>query len=169
MLFRITPLLGILAITLVACGGGGGDAPAAATGVDKYVGAWGICQPVTGATNGVLSAVEIFNYTKASESTLNLSIEIQGFKAAGCAGTVFNIIPNVGSATVTLNGTKLIGTQTVDRLNFVAKSATITEFNGNLKDVGLISGNTLSFGANSVADADGYPTQLDTVSVLTKR
>jgi hypothetical protein len=168
-------LFSLVAMTavLAACGGGGDAAPAPAQlpagAADKFVGSWGSCAPVTGAVNGVLSARTLFVYTKTGATTLNLSVDGQGFKSAGCAGTAFNTITAIGTANVTLNGTKLIGTQTVDRLDYVAKSTSITAFNGNLKDVALVSGTTLTFGGTSVPDANGYPTALDTLGVQTKQ
>ena len=164
-----------MAATLAACGGGGGGdtaAPAAvlpAGAADKFVGSWAHCDPVTGATNGVLSAKTVFAYTKTGATTLNVSVDGVGYKAANCAGTAFNNITGVATATVTLNGTKLIGTQTVERLDMVGKSATITALNGNFKDIALVTATTMLFGASSAADANGYPTVIDTADVFTKQ
>jgi hypothetical protein len=141
----------------------------AVTAADKFVGSWGSCTPVTGAANGVVSVRTLFVYTKTGATTLNLSVDGQSFKAANCSGAVFNNVPAIGTAAVTLNGTKLVGTQTVDRLDYLAKSTDIAAFNGNLKDIALVTGTTLTFGASSLADANGYPTVLDTADVLTKQ
>jgi hypothetical protein len=162
---------------LAACGGGGGDAapapaaaaPLAAGAADKYAGAWGLCSPVANATNGVLSARTLFVYTKTGATTLNLSLDGQGFKAANCSGTVFNTVTGIVTAAVTINGTKLVGTQTVDRLDIASKSATVASANGNFKDIALVSSTTFISGASSLADANGYPTLLDTATVLTKQ
>ncbi len=175
---KLHSLFALVAMTaaLAACGGGGSDSPAAPAPAPngtpgtlasntvaalKYVGTWSAsCEPVTNAANGVLSAKVNFTFSSSSGATLAESIDAVGYKAANCAGSVFNTV-NLGTATVTLNGTKTINAQTVDRLNIVAKSATVADFNGDLKDIGLISGNTVQFGATSTADADGYQTVLD--------
>jgi hypothetical protein len=173
-LHSIFALLAVTA-TLAACGGGGsGDAPAPApepssTGTDKFVGTWGRCSPVTGSTNGILSGRNDFVFTKTSATVMDLSVNYVYFKTTDCSGTVANTVSGVGNAIVTINGAKLIGTQVVDRLNLLARSATVSEFNGSLKDIALISGNSLTFGADSAADTNGYATALDTTTVFTKQ
>jgi hypothetical protein len=176
---KLSTLFSLVAASalLSACGGGGGGtaAPAAVPvagpveASDKFVGSWAHCDPVTGAANGVLSAKTVFVYTKTGATTLNLSVDGAGYKAANCAGTAFNSITGVATAGVTLNGTKLIGTQTVERLDMVGKSATITALNGNLKDIALVTATTMQFGASSVPDANGYPTVIDTTAVFAKQ
>jgi hypothetical protein len=151
----------------VACGGGGDDAAPAAN-ADKYVGSWGICEPVTGATNGVLSGRTSFVFAKTSSTALSMSLDYTFYKAASCAGAIFSTAAGVATGTVTLNGTKTVGADTVDRLNFVSTSKDIPELNGSFKDIGFITGNTLKLGASSAADAEGYPTALDS-SVFTKQ
>jgi hypothetical protein len=164
-----------VAATLIACGGGGGgDAPApapstASSGTDKYAGTWGNCTPITGAANGILSGRSDFVFTKTSETVMGGSLNYVYFKTTDCSGAVTTTLTSVGTAIVTINGTKLVGAQTVDRLDFIAKSATVSEFNGSLKDIGLVSGNTIIFGASSAPDANGYPTALDTSTVFTKQ
>jgi hypothetical protein len=146
-----------------------GTTVAASGATDKYVGSWGVCAPVTNATNGVLSALTIFAFTKTGANTMNLSVDGKGFQAANCAGVAFNSFTGLGTALVTVNGTKLIGTQTVDRLDLAAVSRDIPEFNGSLKDIALVSGNVLFLGASSLADTNGYPTALDNVKGWTKQ
>ena len=169
-------IISILAVSctflaLVACGGGGGDAaPApAAVSADKYVGVWGNCQPVTAATNGVLSARSDFVFTKTGATTLSYSVDGTGFKAANCTGPVFNNIKALATGTATINGTKVVGSDTVDRIDFVGVSKDIPELNGPFKEIALIAGNILKLSAPSAADAQGYPTALDNTFLFTKQ
>jgi hypothetical protein len=172
-------LIALFTATLTACGGGGGGdtpppapAPAPTTansGTDKYVGTWGNCRPITGAANGILSGRVDFVFNKTSETVMGGSLNYVYFKTTDCSGVVATTLTSVGTAVVTINGTKLIGTQTVDRLDFIARSATISEFNGSFKEIGLVSGNTLILSASSTLDANGYPTALDTATVFKKQ
>lgn len=82
---------------------------------------------------------------------------------------MFNNIAGIATAAITLNGTKLVGTQTVDRYDLVGKSATIPKLNSNFKDISLVTGNILTLGAGSALDANGYPTALDTANPFTKQ
>lgn len=158
------------------CSGGmrwGGDAPAAAPvatdAADKFVGTWGACTPVTGATNGVLSARADYVFTKTGANNLTLSINGTGFSGATCGGTQINQLKGIATGTVLLNGTKSASGQTVDRMNLSLSSTSIPALNGATKDIAFISGTKLNFGATSVADAEGYPTLLDTTSPFVKQ
>jgi hypothetical protein len=179
-IMKLHSIFALLAVTatLAACGGGGGDAPTptptpvlilASSGTDKYVGTWGNCQPVAPGASGILSARTNFVFTKTNINVMDLSVDGVGYKTTDCSGAAADAITGIGTAVVTINGAKLLGTQTVDRLDFVAKSATISSFNGNLKDLGFITGNTLLFSASSSGDANGYPTALDTTTIFTKQ
>ena len=157
---------------LAACGGGGGDAPASApppvaAAADKYVGTWGTCGPVVAATNGVVSARTEYTFTKTSATGLNVSLGGSGFTAANCTGPVFNTIPAIATGTIMLNGTKGVGANIVDKLDLNLISTTAA-LNGAFKDIGFVSGTTLVFGTTSAADAQGYPTVLDSVYVFNK-
>ena len=160
---------------LAACGGGGGDAPVAAPvpastadATDKYVGSWGLCTPVTNATNGVVSSRATFVFTKNSATSLSLKVNGTGFSAANCTGAVLNSLVDVVKGTYTLNGTKIIGNDTVDLINLTSTSATIPSFNGSFKDIALVTGTTLYTGASSAADAQGYPTVISRLNVFNK-
>ena len=158
-------------ILLAACGGGGGDAPAAtsvADATDKYIGSWGNCAPVIGATNGVLSARADFVFTKNSATSLAFTVNGTGFSLANCAGTALNSSAGLAKGTYTLNGTKKIGSDTVDLINILSTSTGITALNGSFKDIGLVNSTTYTPGAASAADAQGYPTVLDTATVFKK-
>jgi hypothetical protein len=158
-----------MSVAISACGGGGsgggGDvalASSPATAADKFVGSWGdTCVPSTnGGANGILSARPVFVYTKTGANSLNLSIDALGFAAANCAGVASKTVVGASTAAITLNGTKQIGTQTVDRLDLVAKSTTNPLFNGNFKEIALITGTTLTLSAASTPDSNGYPSAL---------
>lgn len=163
-----------LLVLLTACGGGGGGAaPAApapvADATDKYVGAWGQCAPVVGATNGVLSARSEFVFSKLSATGLLLSVNGSGYKTTNCTGAVFNTTPGVAKGSVTLNGTKTIGADTVDKMDIVLTSASVATLNGSFKDIALATFTTLKFGATTAAaDAQGYPSAIDNASVFTR-
>lgn len=160
---------------LVACGGGGGDAPVAAPvpaatadATDKYVGSWGLCSPVTNATNGVVSSRATFVFTKNSATSLSFKINGTGFAAANCTGAVLNNLVDLVKGTYTVNGTKKIGTETVDLINITSSSTAIPALNGSSKDIALVTGTTINTGASSFADAQGYPTVIDKLNTLNK-
>jgi hypothetical protein len=167
MKFYKLSLLSLVAATLVACGGGGDSAPAA--NADKYVGSWAICVPTTSTTNGVLSGRATYVFAKTTETALSVSLDYTFYGTTNCAGSASTTSTGVATGTVNLNGTKTVGTDTVDRLNFALTSKVDAELNGPFKDIGLISGNTLKFGASSAADAEGYPTAIDSTGVFTKQ
>jgi hypothetical protein len=165
---KLSSLFTLVAVTatLAACGGGGDSAAPAvalpANTADKYIGSWGSCGVSTGAPNGVLSTRLEFVFTKTSETVLTMSLNGARFTAANCEGDVESTFTGIAIGTVTLNGTKTVGADTVDRLNFVSVAKDIPQFDGSFKDIGLVSGNTLKLGVRSGAslDADGYPTAL---------
>ena len=175
MKFQNLALLAVVVATLVACGGGGSDTPAAnptpiaAGPADKYVGTWGNCQSITGGANGIVSVRSDFVFTKTAPAAMSLSVNGVGFTGANCSGNTVNPLNGLATATVTLNGTKLIGTDTVDRWDIVGTSQAIPELNGQAKEIGFISGNTLKLSSASVVDPQGYPTALDNFTVFTKR
>jgi hypothetical protein len=159
-------------VTLVACGGGGGDAPVvnappvAASPADKYVGAWRYCQAAAaGRTDGIVSASTDFVITKTAAAQLSLSITVLAFTGVGCSGNTVD--QRNGSATVKLSGTKLIGGNTVDFWDIQGMSD-VPNLDGPGKDIGFISGNTLKLGGE-ILDAQGYPVALDDTNVFTKR
>ena len=172
MRFGYFAFLAVATAVLTACGGGGGSdavpAPATVT-ADKYVGTWGNCAPVTGAANGVLSARTDFVFAKTGPTTLTYSLDGTYFKAVNCTGPVFDTIKAIATGTATINGTKVAGSDTVDRVDFVGVSKDIPELNGAFKEIALITGNILKFSASSTADAQGYPTALDNTTLLTKQ
>jgi hypothetical protein len=155
---RLRPLvLALMASALVACGGGGGGGGAApaADSADKFVGTWTEnCQSSTTS-----SSREILTLTKTGATTLSFSNTNATFVAnTTCAGTATNTQTDTG--TVTINGQKLIGASTVDRVDIVV-AANAGNPAINQKQVFLASGTTLRPGSlSSPLDADGYPTQL---------
>jgi hypothetical protein len=164
--FKLLSLF-IVTTMLVACGGGGGDAPSDGA-ADKFVGTWSACSPTPTPIPGVISIRADYVITKTGSSSLSISLDGVGFSAAGCTGTQVNKVSGIATGTIILNGTKVIGSQTVDRLNNTLVSAT-PSLNGSFKDIALVSGNTLNFGAISPVDADGYPTQIDTANPFIKQ
>ncbi len=175
MKIRNLALLSVMVTTLVACGGGGGDTPVAsappmaAGPADKYVGAWGACQNITGGTNGAVSVRIDFVFTKIAPSGMSFSLNGMGFTSPNCGGGVVNPIDGLATGTMVLNGTKSIGVDVVDRLDVVGTSTTNPELNGPAKDLALVAGNTLRFGGASAVDAQGYPTALDNAVVFYKQ
>jgi hypothetical protein len=180
-IMKLNTLFSLVAVaaTLAACGGGGADSPVPVAGsvaappastADKYVGSWTSCGVSTGATNGVLSTRLDYVFTKTSETVLTMSLNGARFKAANCAGDADSTFTGLATGTVTLNGSKTVGADTVDRLNFVSVAKDIPELDGSFKDIGLVSGNKLKLGAriDTGLDTDGYPTALS-VGVFIKQ
>lgn len=142
-----------LAALLTACGGGDDDPPFAA---DKYVGTWSMCTS-TGATTSEKETLILVRGTAIN--TLDFTSSTTAHFAAGCTG--FFGTPQTQTGTVTFNGTKVIGNETVDRV-FIG---------GGLGEkqvlvVRATSPQTMTTGRSSseggTLDADGYPTTLDT-------
>jgi hypothetical protein len=161
MKFYKLVLLSSAVATLVACGGGG-DAPVSEA-ADKFVGTWGGCAPVTGAVNGVVSARADYVLAKTGANSLSVSLDGTGFSAANCTGTQINKLTGMATGTMVLNGTKVIAGQTVDRIDSTLTSSNPSLNFGKFKDIAVISGNKINFGAASPTDADGYPTLVDTL------
>jgi hypothetical protein len=143
-----------VAALLTACGGGGdGETVFAA---DKYVGAWTMCTS-TGATT---SRKETLVFARGTAvDTLAFTNSTANHFAPACAG-VFGT-PELESGTVSFNGTKLIGFDTVDRV-FVGngglgeKQVLVIRTTNPLT---LFTGRT-SFDGGTL-DSDGYPTTLN--------
>ena len=162
---RITPfLLTVLCSSvLVACGGGGDDAPAADV-ADKYVGTLTSCES-EGANSGKFSVVN----TKTSATTVRYAITITvHMGSTTCSGSGMTVYTEEGN--VTYKGTKVIGSDTVDlgEGTVTADNEQTTTEPRTEKDISLISGNRIYFGDDSVG-ADGYPNAIDREFFLTKQ
>jgi hypothetical protein len=160
-----------VATTLIACGGGGSDAPApapASSGTDKYVGTWGNCSVAPANPNGVMSVNVMYVLSKNSANAVSFSLDSMGFSGSNCSGNVLTNPKGIATGTITVNGTKIIGSSTVDRID-VSSNSTNPNLNGSYKDVALLAGNQLQFGGAGTADGEGYPNQLDTSFPFTKQ
>lgn len=161
---------------LAACGGGGGDSTPTASSApvvnasDKYVGTWGNCQASTNPANGLASVRIDIVFTKTTGTSMSLVMNGAGFSVPNCVATnQVSSTPSLATGTMTIDGSKVAGADTVDLLSVVFASATAPALNTSGKDIGLVSGNSLKFSATSVADAQGYPTVIDNALVFTKR
>jgi hypothetical protein len=144
------------AAALTACGGGGDDDSSSAA--DKYVGTWVSTCMLDADTN--VSARFITKITKQSASVIDMAVKVQGFTSTNCSGSVAYEDSSL-SSTITLTGTKKIGSKTVD---------TAIGNNDFGQDIMLREENTLYFGDSDVAaDAAGYPTAIDYSNYMTKQ
>jgi hypothetical protein len=149
---------GVLLLLLTACGGGDGNAGGSAGGsvtspsaaVDNYAGTWVEC--VAGGTGG--SEKNSMTFTKTGDTTMSLAISSRSFGTANCTGAEGPTLTDSGS--VTFNGTKVIGSETVDRIDVVQSTGSFKQVLVIRADGRLYSGN-LSAGT----DGQGYPNALD--------
>ena len=145
---------------LSACGGGGDDAGlepgtiGAGDAVDKYVGTWSGCFAV-----GAGSLREVIVITRSSATTGAFTWTETAHTGTTCAGAATD--SDNGSGTFVMNGTKILGADTVDKV-------TVTEGSAVEKQVFLVKGAApamLSLGRAALdggaVDAEGYPTTLD--------
>jgi hypothetical protein len=166
-------LISISSAFLVACGGGNssatsptsaGDSSTPSTSaIDKYVGTW-------------VSACDSFqerNYvtiTKASETVLNYSIVYRQWSDASCT-TGMTVLPESASGTMTANGTKTIGADTLDKfIQVVVGVGGITS--GTFNQVVKFSATQFQLGntdSGAPLDAQGYPNQLDPAEIYIKQ
>lgn len=164
-LISIVPAL--LSLTLLAsCGGGGNESGAATTppitttppaiatpDASRYVGTWADCFQ-TGAATSTRETVVI---SAQSSSSVTFSNTETPYATLACAGKAGSPVTTTGS--VTFNGTKTVGTDTVDK-------GIVTEgTNAPRKQIFLVTATTLKSGRSvqdgGSVDADGYPTSFD--------
>lgn len=146
---------------LTGCGGGGGDAgDAPPAAIDKYIGTWSNC-----FRDASSSAKEIDTFVKASATTANYTVVTDNYNSPDCTGVARTSETERG--TMSLQGTKRIGTETVDQI--IAADQT----SGAVKQILVIRGNQLVFGESvdngGTLDSNGYPTALDTHYILLKQ
>ncbi|NPC54667.1 hypothetical protein [Caenimonas soli] len=164
------------AAVLAACGGGGGNPGAtsgsggttttttttvsAASAVDKYVGTWLLC-----LSTGVGSTSQTLVFAKTGDAALSYTFTFRTHTASGCTGTATVI--GEGTGTVAVTGTKLVGTEIVDKW--------ITTENGQTqKMLAVIRNSRLFFSIERdqpgfTEDSEGYPNTLDEGSSLAKQ
>jgi hypothetical protein len=169
---KITPILSILiaSVALTACGGGGGagsevaavntTASTATTSMDAYVGTWTACIQDSATSSTRMTSV----FAKTTATTLSYNRKEDYYSGIGCVNP-----PSFSlnfPYTMSFAGTKTIGSDTVDKTNLTFITAGTTS-----KDIVLIKGATIRFSLTYPysIDADGYPTALDTINVLTKQ
>lgn len=143
-----------LSVLLTACGGGDNDDPPFSA--DKYVGTWTACT-TTGTTTSQRETLVFVRGTAIN--SLNFTNTITTHFAAGCTGSFGT--PQTESGTVTFNGTKVIGVETVDRVSIgngslVEKQVLVVRATNPQT---LATGRAFSDGGT--LDGDGYPTTMD--------
>ena len=157
----VLPLL--MGAALVACGGG--DDGAASEAADKYVGSWtSACTDLSaalGRPNSYKSTLTLRKTGAASYASETGNVE---WANASCTGPSTPIVGESGATVFTIVGTKLIGSDTVDKLSYPLGAT------GVGKSVVLVSASGLSLrlGNPNAVDSDGYPTALD-ATVFTKQ
>ena len=144
----------LTSLTLVACGGGGGTAPAAVDVTDKYLGSWTIC--TADQTNANASIKTIFDFKKINVSSISFTLVDDSYSNSTCSGTA---IPgsDYGAGVANFAGTKLVGNETVDKIDFMLATPEVKA----VKDIGFYNGSGLKFGNDALVDSNGYPTALD--------
>jgi hypothetical protein len=168
---KLSTLFSLVAMTatLAACGGGGGSTaanpnpPVTADVVDKYVGTWVACYPNAAGTRSSKDTIVI---TKSSATSMVVDAKGDDFANASCTGTPAGT-PFTSKDRDDFKGTKIIGTDTVDKFEETDLQGTVPVY----KQIYLIKGNKLIYGAGFAAkDADGYPVALDPeIYALTKQ
>ena len=152
------------AVLMTACGGGDdGPATTAATvgssaQLASFAGTFGGC-----FADGTKSEKETLVFTQLTADTFTVASSSNKYATAGCAGAVTGTSSESG--TVSFNGTKTIGAETVNKLTFTPTGKT------PIKQVALIKGSnpiTLTFGRGAndggVVDSEGYPTTFESNS-----
>ena len=201
-------------LALAACGGGGGvvsaptaapaaaapaappAAPAAGQAADKYTGTWATAcfrnlDGVTLASNGALMfQTRSYTFSPISAAVVSLVWKDTYFAPTDttCSQASLGNVTRPNTNTATIDGTKVIGANTVDKITpavalpFPGLSAGTYIFNGvrypgsynqpnNGKLIASVTATTLTLGFDSVLDVNGYPTVLDTTpnAILTKQ
>lgn len=192
----------VLAATLSACGGGGtgsGDvdsAPATPDPIDKYLGTIvSSCQTAGLTTSGdaPLQTQKTWSVpSKVSATKATYLLTLRTYQTSDCSGTAYSTIrlANDGTTYLQVDGTKTIGTQTVDKMTFGEgiyfhgfSAATITvdgvRYTGapydlqtpqTHRDITLFQGQSIYAGDFSKPlDAQGYPTALAAAMAATKQ
>ncbi len=146
-----------LAALLSACGGGG-DSDFAG---DKYIGTWAMCTSTATGIGIPTWEKETLSITAGTTpNTLAFASSNATYFNAECTGAFGT--PQLESGTVTFNGTKVIGFDTVDRV-FIAsgglgeKQVLVIRTTNPLT---LLTGR--SSGEGGTLDSEGYPNTLDT-------
>lgn len=160
-----------LLVLLASCGGGSDDpAPTASTTPGttpttpattptetalKYAGTWVGCFP-----NGAASSRETLVITQSTATVLSATSTETNYAAASCAGAAGTTRTN--PSTFTVDGSKTIGTDTVDKVTITQPGRPAQKQVVLVKGtapVMLFVGKQASDGG--VVDAEGYPTTLE--------
>ena len=171
-------------------------ASAAVQAVDKYTGTWQTAcflnlDSVTLASNGGLlyqTRAYTFSPTTATVASLVWKDTYFGPLDTTCSQASLGNVTRPNTNSVSIDGTKVVGPNTVDKvtpavaLPFPGLSAANYVFNGvrypgvynspsNGKLIAFVTATTLTIGVDSVLDANGYPSVLDTTpnAILTKQ
>ena len=156
-------------VSITACGGG--DNPAlpdtsvspTSTAAAGLVGEWVGC-----FNDGTSSEGERFVFAEsnpASTNALAFTLEYKTYGSLDCSGIATS--SDTASGTLTLDGTKSIGTATAERITFNVTTPAPETF----KQVFVIDGNFITPGEDPTTDLDaqGYPNQLDTSGKFTRQ
>ena len=173
---------------LAACGGG--DTPA-----DKYAGTWeSACEEAdlyaVDQPGQPLKSIYRLTLTEADSDTLHFAVNYRIYPASGCIGKPLATHANHAEKnTYRFDGTQRINGTEADRIT-VNMAALGTLANGgqpvvvdgirypadffiasvnDQKDLIVLEGSKLLFGAGTAVDANGYPAALDTAPRLTRR
>lgn len=160
---RLIKLLPLLATaTLAACGGGDDTGNGLA---DKYVGVWASpCTDLSAALGRPNSYKTLLTLKKTADASYSSEGGNTEWANATCTGAGTPIVGESGSTVFTIVGTLVLGSDTVDKLNFGAapslrKSISMVSADGQGLRVGSGGGGV---------DADGYPSSLN-ATVYTKQ
>jgi hypothetical protein len=126
----------------------------AADVADKYSGAWTLCFADSPSTY----VKRTLAFTKHSATSAKYTLREDRFALNTCSGlpTAAGIYNQAG--TVTFTGTKVVGTNTVDKISIDVSTPSIS----TQKNIGFVTGNQLKLGdLNSTKDPGGYPAVLD--------
>lgn len=131
---------------------------AASEAADKYVGSWSSActdlSTVLGQPNSYKSTLTLRKTGAASYASATANV---AWANASCTGPSTPIVGESGVTVFTIVGTKLIGSDTVDKLSHPLGGSLVG------KSVALVSANGLGLrlGNPNAVDVDGYPTTLD--------
>jgi hypothetical protein len=125
-----------------------------ASPVDKYVGTWNQCSRGSGSTD---SEIETVTITKTGSTTASVADSTTRYASTNCSGAATG--SKSRTLAVTFRGTKIVGVDTVDKVE-VADATAVVKFLTVLlaKNGGLYTGREA--GDGGALDSEGYPSSL---------
>jgi hypothetical protein len=176
-------------------GDGGNNGPAVTSTpspLTKYLGVWVsncVDAPLSAETAPTVPLKErlTYDFRSTAENSLFYVLTIDIYPTSGCAGApLASHRGNYQENKVVVDGTKLIHASTADKItigrgpfgtegsrlpyvrNGIIYPGDYLISTSNNKDVAQFSGASFNFGNPAPADADGYPTTLNSVVTFTK-